>query len=166
MCRHEPLRSEDAEALPTDQVFAEARSRRSRDVITAARQGITRRWWARRRGDFALYTSAVVIEEAAAGDDRAACRRLAALEEIEELEVNSESQFLAEQLLQQGPLPEKAAVDALHISAASIHGMEYLLTWNCRHIANAAMRNKIEEICRTSGYSAPIMCTPEELMEA
>jgi predicted nucleic acid-binding protein len=141
-------------------------ARRSRDIITAARQEITRRWWSRRRGDFTLYTSDIVIEEAIAGDVRAARRRLAALEGIEELKVDDDAQVLAGQLLRQGPLPEKAAVDALHIAVASTCKMAYLLTWNCKHLANAAMRNKIEEICRTNGHMAPIICTPEELMEA
>lgn len=65
----------------------------------------------------------------------------------------------------EGPLPRKAAVDALHISIATVHKVEYLLTWDCRHIANAAMRIKIEAVCRSRGCTAPIMCTPEELME-
>ena len=72
---------------------------------------------------------------------------------------------LAEQLVQQGPLPENAAADALHIGIATVNGMDYLLTWNCAHIANAAMRQRIEAVCRASGYQPPILCTPEELME-
>ena len=141
-------------------------ARRSRDIVMAARQEITRRWWARRRNNFALYTSDIVIEESSEGDAHAVRRRLAVLEKVAELKASEEAQALAEQLLKQGPLPEKAAVDALHIAIAATHGMAYLLTWNCKHIANASMRNKIEEVCRTNGHGAPIMCTPEELMEA
>jgi hypothetical protein len=72
---------------------------------------------------------------------------------------------LAEDLIQSGPLPENAAVDAVHIATAVVGKMDYLLTWNCRHIANAAMRNQIEQVCRTRGYEPVIICTPEELLE-
>lgn len=81
------------------------------------------------------------------------------------LAVTLEATELAEQLVQSGPLPSKAEVDALHIGVATVHGMEYLLTWNCKHIANARMRSQIERICRSRGYEPPVMCTPEELME-
>jgi hypothetical protein len=81
------------------------------------------------------------------------------------LAVTPEATALAEQLVQSGPLPTKAEVDALHIGIAAVHGMEYVLTWNCKHIANARMRTQIEAICRDQGYEPPIMCTPEELME-
>lgn len=72
---------------------------------------------------------------------------------------------LAQKLVQQGPLPRKAVVDALHIATAVVNGMDYLLTWNCAHIANAAIRHRIEATCRASGYEPPVLCTPEELME-
>jgi BarA-like signal transduction histidine kinase len=92
-------------------------------------------------------------------------RRLAMVHGLPILAVTSEATALAEQLVQSGPLPTRAEVDALHIGIAAVHGMEYVLTWNCKHIANARMRTQIEAICRDSGYEPPIMCTPEELME-
>jgi hypothetical protein len=52
--------------------------------------------------------------------------------------------------------------DALHIAVATVHGMDYLLTWNCTHIANAITRPKIELICRVAGYEPPVICTPPE----
>ena len=140
-------------------------ARRSRNIITAAKQSITRQWWSARRHDFTLFVSDVVVAEAAAGNSEVARRRLRLIAGVEALEITTSAQELAEQLLRQGPLPEKAAVDALHIAVSAVHDIDFLLTWNCKHIANAAMRNKIEEVCRRMGYTAPIMCTPEELME-
>ena len=140
-------------------------ARPSRDVVTLARQELTREWWNSRRQRHDLFTSDVVVGEASEGDDEAARQRLDALQGIEELETTPEAEDLASALLEKGPLPEKAAVDALHIGISATEGIEYLLTWNCTHIANAAMRKPIEEVCRTKGVEAPIMCTPEELME-
>ena len=70
---------------------------------------------------------------------------------------------LAEALISGGGLPARATVDAFHIATATAHGVDYLLTWNCKHIANATMRATIEEICRAEGFGAPVICTPEEL---
>ena len=134
-------------------------------MVTLARQELTREWWNSRRQRHDLFTSDVVVGEASEGDDEAAWQRLDALQGIEELETTPEAEDLASALLEKGPLPEKAAVDALHIGISATEGIEYLLTWNCTHIANAAMRKPIEKVCRTKGVEAPIMCTPEELME-
>jgi hypothetical protein len=92
-------------------------------------------------------------------------RRLAALDEATLLEITEEAVALADQLISRGPLPRKAAEDALHIAVAVVNGLDYLLTWNCKHIANAKMRDKIEEVCRLQGYEPIIICTPEELLE-
>ena len=140
-------------------------ARRSRDIITAARQEITRTWWEVRRRNFQLFTSEFVIEEAEEGDPEAARQRLGVLTEAKELDLHDEARPLAKTLVEAGPLPAKAALDALHIAVSATSGMDYLLTWNMTHIANAAIRDQMEEICRSSGYESPIMCTPEELME-
>jgi hypothetical protein len=79
--------------------------------------------------------------------------------------LSEEATALARELVQQTPLPSKATIDALQIAIAVVAGMDYLLTWNCDHIANAALRSKIESICRSCGYEPPVICTPEELME-
>ncbi len=136
----------------------------SRDLITAAHQRLTRDWW-EERAKFDLYASQVVVQEAASGDPEAASARLERLEKIQVLEVTSAARDLSEQLVNGGAVPRQAAVDALHISIAAVHGMDYLLTWNCSHIANATMRHTIEAICRASGFEPPVICTPEELME-
>lgn len=136
----------------------------SRDLIVAAHQQITREWW-QGRSRFDLYVSQIVIREAGGGDPEPAALRLKALEGIQVLELSSEALSLAKQLITEGPLPEKAELDALHIGIAVVNGMDYLLTWNCTHIANAAMRHMIEAVCRSMGYEPPVICTPEELME-
>jgi hypothetical protein len=137
----------------------------SRDVIVAAHQQITDEWWKTKRQFFDLFASQLVLRESKAGDKEMAQRRMAALEEAALLEVTEEAVALAEQLISRGPLPRKAAEDAVHIAVAVVNGLDYLLTWNCKHIANAKMRDKIDEVCRLRGYEPIIICTPEELFE-
>ena len=134
----------------------------SRDLVRAAHQQITREWWTR-RGVFELYTSRLVVEECRAGDPEAASDRLAALAGVPLLEQTAEAATLAEALMRGVPLPERAAADALHIAIAAVHGVDYLLTWNCTHIANVTLRPRIEAVCRAAGYEPPLICTPEEL---
>jgi len=136
----------------------------SRDIITAARQALTRQWWNHKRLDYDLYISEFVIAEATAGDPEMAAKRLKALEGIAEIELTETTAKLAQVLVSEGPLPRKAALDALHIAVAVGGGVEYLLTWNFKHLANATMRNQIERLCRSRGYEPPIICTPEELL--
>ena len=138
---------------------------RSRDLVTAAHQQITREWWDTRRMQFELYVSQIVIQESSAGDRRAAERRLDSVENIPLLDIDEHVTALAENLIKEIPLPARAEVDAVHIAVAVVNGMDYLLTWNCAHIANAALRGEIEAICRAHGYEPPVICTPEELME-
>ncbi len=137
---------------------------RSRDLIKAAHQEATREWW-EGRSRFELYVSQVVVRESAGGDPEAAAQRLQALAGIPILDVTEDAEVLAGDLIDRGPLPKKAAVDALHIAVATVHGMDYLLTWNCTHIANAATRGGIEAVCRENGMAPPTICTPIELME-
>lgn len=139
-------------------------ARPSRDLITAARQQLTHEWWRLRRAEFEVYISQLVLDEAAAGDPEAAARRIAILAGLPLLDVTPEAVALARRLLELARLPEQAGADALHIAAAACHGMDYLLTWNSTHIANATFRPRIERACRTQGYDAPVLCTPDELM--
>jgi hypothetical protein len=104
-----------------------------------------------------------VVQECQAGDPQAAADRLAALAGVPLLEQTPEAAALAQALLEGVPLPGQAAADALHIAIATVHGLEYLLTWNCTHIANVTLRPRIEAVCRTVGYEPPLICTPEEL---
>ena len=137
----------------------------SRDLVTAAHQQITHHWWRSRRQDFTLFISQSVLDEAASGDPEAARRRLEVLEGLPLLDITNEAAEFAQTLLELMQLPPKAAPDALHIAVAVVNGMDYLLTWNCTHLANAALRSKIETACRNSGYEPVIICTPEELAE-
>lgn len=139
-------------------------ARQSRDIIVAARQQLTLQWWEHRRADFEVFVSELVLAEINAGDAEAAQRRRGFIAGVELLEISDSATDLAQHLTQKAGLPEKAAADALHIAIAACHGMDYLLTWNAAHIANAELRPKIEALCRGRGFDPPVLCTPDELM--
>ena len=140
-------------------------ARRSRDLIATANQELTQEWWETRKDDFYLVISEFVLREASAGDPIAANNRLAAIAGIPELNVTDEVGLLAQILIEQIPIPKKAQLDAFHIAVAAVHGIDYLLTWNCTHINNAELRPKIEALCRSQGFEPPIICTPQELLK-
>jgi hypothetical protein len=131
----------------------------------AANQQTTRDWWDNHRQRFDLYVSRFVVDECSDGDAVAAQERLVYLENIPLLEVSEAVNSLAGSLRLGVPLPEKASIDALHISVAAVNGVQYLLTWNCKHIANPSLRPRIERLCRDLGYEPPVICTPQELLE-
>ena len=131
----------------------------------AGHQQITRDWWATAEGRFQLVASQLVVDEASAGDPRAASRRQAALEPVTLLDATDEALSLAQELVGSGAIPANSPEDATQIAIAVANGVEYLDTWNCRHIANATLRSRIERICRARGYEPAVICTPDELME-
>ncbi len=139
-------------------------ARTSRDVIIKAHQEVTRAWWLKRRKDFEMMVSDVVLEELGRGDKAAAARRLGYARNLNAVLSTEPAIALARLLVKQRAVPVAAQVDALHIGVAAAHGADYLLTWNCRHIANAEMRVRIGAVCRDAGYEPPVICTPEELM--
>jgi hypothetical protein len=139
-------------------------ARPSRDVVVAASIEITREWWDTRRFDFQLYSSQAVVKETSQGDVEIASQRLAILRNFSLLDLNQSVLYLAEQFLERSNLPAKADIDAVHIAAATVHGMDYLLTWNCKHIANAQIQGKLAKISLDFGYELPILCTPYELL--
>jgi predicted nucleic acid-binding protein len=139
-------------------------ARSTKNLILAANIEITKDWWETRRTAFTLYTSEAVLEEVAQGDDAIAAQRLEMLRDFSLLSLNQDVQSLAAKFLLRSNLPPKARVDAIHIAAATVHGMDYLLTWNCKHIANAQIQGKLAEISLDFGYVLPILCTPNELM--
>jgi hypothetical protein len=139
-------------------------ARPSRDLIVAANIEITREWWDMRRSDFQLYSSQAVIKETSQGDAAISSQRLEIVRNLALLDLNQSVLGLAEQFLVRSSLPAKADVDAVHIAAATVHGMDYLLTWNCKHIANAQIQRKLAEISLDLGYELPILCTPYELL--
>lgn len=139
-------------------------ARLSRDLITAAHQQITHEWWENHAPLYDLFISQLVIQESRAGDAQAVERRLQVLNGLPLLAMQESTRALARLLIEQKSLPAKAVEDALHIALATTHGMHYLVTWNCKHIANATTRRAIMEICEAQGYETPVICTPEELM--
>lgn len=134
----------------------------SRDLLRAAHQQMTRDWWDHRAA-FDLFISPLVLVECQAGDPTAAADRLAMIAGLPLLDQTDAVTTLAEELTRGVPIPSRAAADAVHIATATIHGMQYLLTWNCTHIANAILRPRIEAACRAFGCEPPLICTPPEL---
>src|SRR6266446_3655139 len=125
-------------------------ARPSRDLIVAGHQQITHDWWDSRREDHELCVSQLVLQEAGDGDRQAAQEGLDVLATMTVLEIKEEAVGLAEELVQDGALPANAGNDALHIAVAAIHRIPYLLTWNCRHMANATLRAQIESVCASN----------------
>jgi predicted nucleic acid-binding protein len=137
--------------------------RLSRDVVVLGNQELTREWWANRRAEYDVFISEVVVGEVSIGDAELALQRLRLAEQLPLLGVTEQAEHLAPLLLAAAGLAPNAATDALHMAIAAVHGMDYLLSWNCSHIANAAIRRSIEKQCRASGYEPPVICTPQEL---
>jgi len=136
----------------------------SRDILVAGHQQVSVDWWTNRRSLFECFVSQIVIDEASAGDAIEIQKRLAVIDALPVLRNKPESEALTTAIMASGILPPKAATDAAHIALAASHGIDYLLTWNCRHIANAQIIRRIDAICRREGYQMPIICTPGELM--
>ena len=136
----------------------------SGDLQIAAQQVATRDWWERRRSDFELYVSSEVLDEAAQGDAEAARLRLESVADLPVLAVNDEVEELTRRILVTGLIPPRANRDAAHIAFASVYGLDYLLTWNCRHIHNAMISRRLSSVCLNMGFTLPVLCTPRELM--
>ena len=139
-------------------------ARPSRDLLVAAHQQMTQDWWANRRDMFQCYVSQVGIDEVSAGDATEAQKRLATISHLSALAVTDEAEALTQAILSSGVMPPSALRDAAHVAVAAIHAVDYLLTWNCKHLANAQITRKIESVCQQLGYRMPVVCTPEELM--
>ena len=144
-------------------VLSDLASRLSRDGCVLAQQQLTVDWWHSRRRHYQLFVSTVVVTESLRGDVAAAKRRAVVLNGIAILEVDEAALELATALVNQAAVPHNAIEDALHIAVACVHSIEYLLTWNYKHIANASMRTHINLVCIEAGYHPPIICTPAEL---
>ena len=139
-------------------------ARPSGDLISAGRQLLTRQWWEQKRSEYELFVSKIVLEEAGRGDPAAARLRLDALEGLPLLDVDEPALALTQTILESGVIPGKAAADAGHVAVAARCGMNFLLTWNCSHIANAAIWTKLGEWVQKAGYRLPVICTPDELL--
>lgn len=137
----------------------------ARDLVIAAHQQVSREWWQRRRPQFRLVISQVVLDEISAGNESEARKRLELVKPLAVLASTADAEALTAAIVEAGVLPEKAVRDAAHISLATVHGVQYLLTWNCRHLANAQISRRIGRICSQHGFVMPTICTPEELLE-
>ncbi len=140
-------------------------SRPSRDLRIAAHQQATQDWWYNRRHSFDLYASQLVVQESERGNKEAADARLEKISETTLLGATHDALILAKMMIEQKLIPATVPEDAAHIAIATTNGMDYLLTWNLKHIANALLRSKVEALCRAQGYNPSVICTPEELME-
>lgn len=140
-------------------------ARPTRDIIVLAHQEITREWWPQAIKRFDIFISEVVIEEASMGDLEAAKKRMEEIENFPHLELNDKVEKIAKVYMESLEIPEKSFRDAAHLSAASVHNMDYLVTWNCTHLANGEVIKRLMTINGSLGIHTPIICTPEELME-
>ncbi len=139
--------------------------RNSRDVRVAANQLSTREWWDDHRPDFDIFVSQFVLDECDQGDPTGADERRIYLKNIPVLDMNQAVEQLADAISMELQIPPKARIDAFHISMAAVHGVQFLLTWNCKHIANPEHRPRIERACRDRGIEPPLICTPFDMLE-
>jgi len=139
-------------------------ARPSRDLLQAARQQITHTWWEKERHDYDLCIAETVLDEVASGDTDAAQRRLSFLQDLPLLDLTEAVRNVAKAILSSGLLPQEATRDAIHIAVSSVHNIDILLTWNCKHIANASIMKELRKVVADCGYELPILCTPEELL--
>jgi predicted nucleic acid-binding protein len=139
-------------------------ARPSKDAVLRGQQEATKRWWERERESGNWFISEFVEVEVARGDSTMARKRLDALAGLPRLLAGEHVIELAEAIFATGLFPAKARMDASHIAIASVHGMDYLLTWNCTHIHNVAHTRRIEAACALVGFSCPVICSPLELL--
>lgn len=137
----------------------------SGDLVIVGRQKITRDWWLRAQVDYDLVVSELVIQEAKIGDPQAVTDRLEALDELPVLGISPPAVDLARALMERGAVPRSEPEDALHIALSVVNGVEYLVTWNFKHIANATLRARIHAVCSGQGFAPSTICTPEELLD-
>lgn len=134
-------------------------------MLLLIHQQLTREWWETRRQQHELFTSQLVLDEAAVGDVAKAAERLALLNEAALLELTDTALDFTRDIIQSRILPADAEVDAAHIAVATAHEMDILLTWNCRHIANAANQHPLQRLAAARGLRLPVICTPDQFMD-
>src|SRR5881275_1198673 len=137
-------------------------ARPSRDVIVAGHQQTTQDWWANRRSEFECSVSQVVIDEVSVGDPMEVQKRIAiigGLPTLPTLALTDEANALTQAIMAAGILPPQVLRDAAHVAVAAVHAVDYLLTWNCKHLANAQIARRIAVVCEKLGRKMPIICT-------
>ena len=145
-------------------IVSHATARPSSDIQIAALQQQARNWWSIERPNFDLVTSQLVINEAAAGDPSAAADRLKLLDGLPTVPIDDDVRTLARAIVSASIMPPKAAADALHVAAAAVAGIQYLLTLNCKHIANAHELPHTYRLLDQRGYGQLLICTPAEFL--
>ena len=140
-------------------------ARPSHDTTLASRQQATRQLWEEHFDNFDFIISNVVVSEVREGDPIAAQRRLEVLANLTVLDMSPEANTLAQNLMDAGAVPENLRPDAQHIAIATVNNIEYLISWNYKHIVNEMKRQLINQVCRASGFQPPLLCTPAELIE-
>ena len=140
-------------------------ARPSRDLVVAAMQRTTLEWWEKERVRYDCYVSELVLQEIAGGDLEAAAKRLTAVTELEELPLNDTVKKVARELLVRTGFSQGVMDDLAHIAVAAVYGMDYLLTWNCAHIANPHWQPQVVDVLLDLGYTTPVICTPQALLE-
>lgn len=138
----------------------------SRRREEAVRQQATQSWWVSHRQSYELFTSDVVLEECSVGDLAMVAERQRIMEDIAVLESNEEVEQLTAAFMACGALPPAADRDAAHIAFATVHEIDYLLTWNCKHIANPHIQKTLRRVAQKFGLDLPAICTPLVLLEA
>lgn len=146
-------------------VVSDAAALPARDIVQLGRQIVTKEWWATASERFELFSSIVVAKEVRRGDPDAVRRRIDALAGIPELDVTETEQDLAKKLIEGKAVPREYPDDALHIAVAATQKMDYLVSWNFKHITNGQTIPIVERICREAGYECPCICTPQMLQE-
>ncbi|MHC4202482.1 MAG: type II toxin-antitoxin system VapC family toxin [Planctomycetota bacterium] len=139
-------------------------ARMSRDLVVASRQELTHEWWDASREEYELYVSELVLREVSRGDTELAARRLEIVGDLPRLDVTSEVESLAAEFIDVLRLGESAEVDVYHLATATVYEIDYLLTWNLAHLANARVRHSLEKWSLVTGRSIPTVCTPGELV--
>ena len=140
-------------------------ARPSHDVALAARQQATQQLWTEYADTFEFMVSDIVLTEISQGDAMAAQRRLELLEGLLVLDMTPEAMILVDNLIDSGAVPKQSRPDAQHIAIATLNSIEYLISWNYKHIVNETKRNLVNEVCRASGFQPTNLCTPAELIE-
>ena len=140
-------------------------ARASNNITVSDRQRLTRRLWEEYSDAFEFVTSDLVLEEAERGDPREAERRITLLDDLRTSPLSPEAAALAHKLIEAGAVPPQSLSDAQHIAIAVVHGIEYLVSWNYKHIVNETKRQHINDVCVATGYQPTTLCTPETLME-
>ena len=130
-----------------------------------ARQEVTKQWWDNGFSGCDIFISQETLDEAAKGDLSFAAKRLALIGNLPVLEITDRVDELAILLVERKIVPAHVVSDAVHIAIASVYQMDFLVSWNFKHIVNPRILHRLREIVQSFGERLPVICTPEDLLE-